>query len=206
MYHRIFLFSFNNNDEALKFIELLSKHLKGANIIVDLRGTTVRVRIYGSRNDIKSTFLKVKDLVTIVKVEYKKGLKRYPLKYLLTSSELKSPIPIDLIQDILTLKGFKAEIKRGHVITNASLEDIQQVIKKISETYFRLKNLRASPRAKKVIALMVSLTELPIKEILEILLNNGVVSKVKNVGTYVLTCKYEDALKVMRKLLKEVLK
>jgi len=206
MHHRVFLFSFNSNEEALRFVELLSEHLRGANIIIDLKGTTVKVRVYGSRSDIKSTFLKIKDLVTIVKGERGEGLKKYSLRYLLTSSELKAPIPIDLIRDVLALKEFKVEIKRGYVITDASLEEVRRTIERISEIYSELRSVRASPRAKKVIALMSSLTELSVGEALKVLLDNGVIRTVEGAGTYALTCKYEVVLEVVRKLLKEMLK
>jgi len=201
MYHRVFLFSFSDYEEALKFIELLSEHLKGANIIVDFKGTTVRVRIYGSRSDIESTFLKIKDLVAIVKGESKGGLRKYPLRYILTNANLKAPIPVNLIQDVLVLRGFKAEIKRGHIVTDASLKEVQRILETISEIYLKLREVKASPRAKKVIALLATLTGSSIEESLKMLIDEGIIRTVEKTKAYVITCKYEAAIEAVRKLL-----
>jgi len=201
MYHRVFLFSFNNHEEALKFVELLSEHLKGANIIVDFKGTTVKVRVYGSRNEIESTFLKIKDIVAIIKGESKGGLRKYPLRYLLTKAELKAPIPINLIKDILTLKGFDVEIKRGCVITNASLKEVQKTLEKTSEAYLKLRTIKASPKAKKVIALMMVLTGDSVEEVIKRLFNSKVINVIEKRGTYVLSSRYEEVIEFMKKLL-----
>ncbi len=202
-YHRVFTFTFRSPEEALRFVELLSEHLRGANIIVNMRGSSVKVRVYGSRDEIEDVALRMRDALTVVRGSGRAGLKRYPLRYLLDKAELRASIPIDLLRDVLELKGFKASIERGCLATDASLSDVLAALEGLSEAYLSLVRVKASPKAKRLAALLSSVRGVPAPEALEELARSGVIRRVEGAGTYVSAMEYGEALSAVRKLLSE---
>lgn len=203
MSYRIIKFSFNNKDEAIDFIELINTQLKTANLIVDLKGNIVSVKIYGTKDEIKGIISELKDLLSLVRSREKGAFLKVSIKHLLSSVNLKASIPINLILEIVQMKGYEIRMNKGYLVTNASFELLKDIAIKLSNAYFKLKNIQATPKAKRIIALYSLLFDKDINDSIKELHKMRIINVIKDLGRYTLSSNYEEAVDKIKNLLKQ---
>ncbi len=204
---REFVFTFNNVNEALTFMEMLTGKIKSKELLIRYdtgSGVRVWISIQGEPpHEVELYSMEIKRVYNDIKLMRGKfGIRAYDVSLILSKARLNAAIPIDLIIDLLQIKGINAELdgSKIRVVGNIKLEDLVKLAEDISRIYNELIDAEVSAQAKRIIALYALLMGKDVKDSIKELLNKGLLSKYGDSELLVLSMDYKHALSRLQEL------
>jgi len=204
---RELVFTFNNINEALTFMEMITNKIKSKEVLIRYdtgSGIRVWVSIQGEPHEVELYIMEIKRLYNDIKLMRGKfGVRTYDISFILSKARLSAAIPIDLIIDLLHIKGINAEIEgsRIKVVGDVKLENLISTAEGISRIYDEMIDMEISAQAKRVIALYSMLLGKDVKDSIKELLNNGLLSKYGDTEMLVLSMDYKHALSKLQEMI-----
>jgi len=192
------LFSFQDSNEAIRFVEYIQSRLHGENLNAVIKGSKVKIILIGGKQDLEM-------LVPLVKKEYRNwilstrrrvdGFYRHSIARLLRSVTLEASIPINSIIDILKLKGFEAEIRGEYIETTADFDKILKITEIFSRNYKKVLEVSGyTPMARRVMAIAMTVCDEDVTLLTEKLIKLGVIFFDSNSGRKSLKMSYKEAI------------
>ncbi|ADN50895.1 DUF2067 family protein [Vulcanisaeta distributa] len=203
---REFVFTFNNVNEALTFMEMLTSKIKSKELLIRYdtgSGVRVWVSIQGEPHEVELYSMEIKRVYNDIKLMRGKfGTRAYDVSLILSKARLSAAIPIDLIIDLLQIKGINAELdgSKIRVVGDVKLEDLIKLAEDISRIYNELIDAEVSAQAKRIIALYALLMSKGVKDSIKELLDKGLLSKYGDSELLVLSMDYKHALSRLQEL------
>ncbi len=204
---REFVFTFNNVNEALTFMEMLTGKIKSKELLIRYdtgSGVRVWISIQGEPHEVELYSMEIKRVYNDIKLMRggKFGIRAYDVSLILSKARLNAAIPIDLIIDLLQIKGVNAELdgSKIRVVGNIKLEDLVKLAEDISRIYNELIDAEVSAQAKRIIALYALLMGKDVKDSIKELLDKGLLSKYGDSELLVLSMDYKHALSRLQEL------
>ena len=123
-----------HGDECLKLVELIRDKapvVESMNITIESSG--LRIDMYGYKSDVRNAWIYIKRLVSAYKsaIVEKRGLREISINFLV--EKVGRTFPPRLLEFVVKKKGHKARIEGDRIITDADLDEIIDMIKKIIE-------------------------------------------------------------------------
>lgn len=121
-------------EECLKLAELIrdkAPAVESMNISIEPYG--LRIEMYGYKSDIRNAWIYIRRIVSAYKsaVIEKKGVREISIDFLV--EKIGRTFPPRLLEFIMKKKGYTARIEGDKIITEANIEDITDIIKKMIE-------------------------------------------------------------------------
>ena len=129
-----------HGDECLKLVELIRDKapvVESMNITIEQSG--LRIDMYGYKSDIRNAWIYIKRLVSAYKsaIVEKRGLREISIDFLV--EKVGRTFPPRLLEFVVKKKGHKARIEGDRIITDADLDEIFDMIKKIIEVLDKIR-------------------------------------------------------------------
>ena len=200
------MFTFNNVDEALTFMEMVTSKIKSRELLIRYDaggGVRVRVSIQGEPHEVELYSMEVRRVYNDIKLMRGKfGVRTYDVSLILSKARLTAAIPIDLVVDLLQLRGVSAELdgSRIRVAGDVGLEDLVRLAEDVSRIYGELMDMDVSAQAKRVIALYALLMGRDVRGSIKELIDKGLLSKYGDSELLVLSMDYRHALSRLQDL------
>ncbi len=123
-----------HGDECLKLAELIRDKtpvIESMNITIESSG--LRIDMYGYKSDVRNAWMHIKRLVSAYKsaIVERRGLREISIDFLV--ERIGRTFPPRLLEFVIKRKGHKAHIEEDRIITDADLDEIFDMIKKIIE-------------------------------------------------------------------------
>jgi len=123
-----------HGDECLKLAELIrdkAPAVESMNITIEPSG--LRIDMYGYKSDVRNAWIYIKRLVSAYKsaIVEKRGLREISINFLV--EKIGRIFPPRLLEFVVKKKGHKARIEGDRIITDADLDEIIDMTKKIIE-------------------------------------------------------------------------
>ncbi len=178
---RKLVFKVSSTEELEKLVEVISESVtvKGVEVYLETKTNTVCVYIYGPKDLAKQAEAQILQAVKAYRGQTRKdyrGLYHYDILQVLDKLNLKVAIPLDLLVEVLKLKGYRAELRKGILYTDASLDELGKVAKRIADAYYALRYSELTTQAKKAVALAAALLDVDesrVEELANNLLKEG---------------------------------
>ncbi len=210
MARREFTFTFDNQQDALTFIDLVSKKVKSKELLIryNLYGNVVKVwiAIQGDAHEVEvygNEVLKIYRDLKLMKGRF--GVKTFDVSFILAKARLEAAIPIDIIVDILQLMGVPTEVEGSKIKVKGdmSLERLVEIAESISKLYREMMEREISSQAKRVIAIYAYLSKKPLDEAIADLLRHNIIKRYGDTELLVLSTDYTHALLKLQEILEK---
>ncbi|MFB6470704.1 MAG: DUF2067 family protein [Vulcanisaeta sp. AZ3] len=205
---RELVFVFNDFDEALTFMEMLTKRIKSRLLFIKYdvgRGVKVRVAVQGEPYEVELYSSEIRRIYDDIKaMRGRFNVKVYDMSILLNKARLKAAMPIDLIIDILRLMNINVELEGSKIKISGSVElnDVVSIIEDVSKLYGEMFDMDISAQAKRIVAIYSYIVRKTIKDSIDDLVKHGILRRYGTTELLVLSMKYEDALSKLKELIK----
>ena len=193
---REFHASFRSREEVQTFLELVQRFVHGVEYVIDVRGTSVRIRLLGTSSEVEKAYFRIRGIEAAVKG--RPGLRTYPLELVFGEADVEAAIPGDLLVPALEVMGFRAKVSRGALVTDADFRQVVELVEKLSRAYRRLMDEPISARAKRLVALYMVATGSDVEEAVGELARLGIL-QMGNVVS--LADEYDKALSKLKSVL-----
>lgn len=167
---------FHSPGEALTYLELLRRHVR-THIHVVARMGHVYVKFEGSRQDVKRDIRLARELAGVVRGG--RRLRRVALEVLLSDAEMASPVPPEVIAELLKAMGYMARIRGGELVTDAEYREVVEAAGRLSRIYKQLEAAPLTAQAKRVVAVYSAVGGMPPEDAVEELVSAGVLVRGK---------------------------
>ncbi|RLE97102.1 MAG: hypothetical protein DRJ63_09585 [Thermoprotei archaeon] len=169
-------------------------------VIVRTRLKSLEVSFQGDKDHVKSAVNELRRI--LVEVKYKRrrsyeGYFLYNLRSILKSVSLDAAISINLALEVLRLKGFKVEVSKGFVKTDADYSTVIKVFEKLAKIYKDLSLMSTTPSSRKAIAYTSLLLDKNVDESIVFLKNNECINIID--GKIVLTKNLNEIKEIIKK-------
>ncbi|BDR91616.1 DUF2067 family protein [Vulcanisaeta souniana] len=204
---REIVFTFNNMNEALTFMEMVTSKIKSKEILIRYdtgNGIRVWVSIQGEPHEVSLYSMEIRKIYNDIKLmRGKSGVYTYDISIILNKARLSAAIPIDLVIDILHMKGINAEMEGSkiRIVGSTTLEELVGIAEELSRVYGEMIDMEISAQAKRVIAIYSLLTGKGIKDSIKDLLEQGLLSRYGDTELLVLSMDYKHALLRLQELI-----
>lgn len=204
---REFVFTFSNMSEALTFMEMLTSKIKSRELLIRYdtgSGIRVWVSIQGEPHEVELYSMEIKRVYNDIKLMRGKfGVRAYDVSLILSKARLSAAIPIDLLIDLLQIRGVNAELdgSKIRIMGDIKLEDLVSLAESISRIYSELIDAEVSAQAKRIIALYALLMGKDVKDSIRELLDKGLLTKYGDTELLVLSMDYKHALLKLQELM-----
>lgn len=193
------IFTFSGMDEAMLFIDMVSKRVKSKSLLIRYQrvGNNVRVRvtIEGDPAEVDLFHDELRRIYRDVKMaKANTNIKSFDISIILNRAKLSAAIPFDIIVDLLQLMGRRAELAGSKLRVDMDLESLIGIVEKVSEIYKELIDSKISSQAKRIIAIYSLLKGKDVKESINDLLRYGLLTKYGETDFLVMSLDYEHAL------------
>jgi hypothetical protein len=168
-----------------KLVELLSRALKTDFVRIEVRGSKLIVELAGDSASIRTSIIRLRDLVRQLSVEVKRGgmnVYRPTLIY----REVGLAVPLDVVAEVLRANGYKAQYTSEGLETTAPLDEVLSASKAVADALNSMKHLPLTTGARKAVAAVSALAGVPPDNIIETGLSNGILEET---GSYRITVK-----------------
>ncbi|RLG70790.1 MAG: hypothetical protein DRO23_12860 [Thermoprotei archaeon] len=186
------------NDEIREeFLNKLLKELKIDYVKVGVKGKSIVITLYGTKDIINYNWNIIKklrkELTYIHTLKQPSKIKRYMHRFLQKLS--KTTFPLEVLEVVLKCKKFYAKIINNEILeTNASLDEVLELAKNIGRKLQELRLVTKSSSAKKFLASIMAILNLDIKEARDLSLKLNVVRE-DELGFIRLTREWKEAVK-----------
>ncbi|MCX8180535.1 MAG: DUF2067 domain-containing protein [Thermofilaceae archaeon] len=197
---RVVTIKFSSSTEALDFLVFALSSLK--NVTGEQVGSKVKLVLISSSDEPDDDYHKI---ISIVRQwgasrQYPRaGLYRHSLGLLLSTANLVVGIPVEAVAELLALKGFKAQLEGGNIVTNADFKLVVKVAEVFAEKYARALQLESTPQVKRLVALYAATYECTIDQAVDELKRRGLVKEEENTRRLVLTASYSECLEAVKR-------
>lgn len=204
---RELVFTFNNANEALTFMEIVTSRIKSKELLIKYDvsgGIRVHVSIQGEPHEVELYAVEIRRIYNDVRMmRGRYGVRTYDISLILNKARLKAAMPIDIVIDAMHIMGINAEIEGSKIRIRDSLglDDVVRMIEKMSELYRDMLDMDISAQAKRVIAIYSFVTGKPIKDCIIDLLNHELITKYGDSELLVLSMDYDHALLRLQELI-----
>lgn len=208
IYYKVISFSFNSQEEVIKFIELATKRIKVLQAYTRCKpNNVVEIILQGDPTEISVLIYELRRIAKAIKEMMRSGqpYNTYEIPILLEIANLKAAIPMDVVFKILELRGHKVQVKEDKLITSARFDEVLKTIEKVSELYAEMMDYDITPQAKRLIAIYSIVTGKSINDSIAELLNYGLVKKYSSTERelIVLAYDYETCVNKLKNVLKK---
>ncbi len=175
--NRRLVLKFRNAREAVDFVDLLTRRIKMGELIISVRANTVELRI---RGDKESSDIMLAEALKIYGVFRARHGGSMDLSVLISMAQPTHSVPFDVVTAILNEEGYYSELSGLKLRTQASLDEVINVIRSVASIYASMANLSITQNAKKIIAVHSYLNSLDIAKTMEVLSSMGVLREYRN--------------------------
>ncbi|RLE55091.1 MAG: hypothetical protein DRJ40_09030 [Thermoprotei archaeon] len=154
--------------EQEMLLEEITARVKSTTIRIQSRLNTIEIYIYGTKDMIRAAESEIREIVKYVRgmlTRDFRGLYTYPISHVLSRAGLRVAIPVDLLIQVLEVKGYRAKIEGGSIRTDATVDVVQDLARKISEVYYNLSTSNLAPTAKKLVAYYILAKNYSVEEV-----------------------------------------
>lgn len=194
------------NDEIREeFINKLLEELKINHAKINIKGKSITITLYGTKDTVNYNWNIIKRLRKEVKyihaLKTSLTIKKYPHKLL--QKIAKITFPLDVLEVILKDKGYYAKIVNKEFLeTSATIDEITELIRKIGEKMRETKTVTKSSSAKKFLVLASIILQASIKEVRDLGLRLSLLEE-DELGFVKLTKEWREALRELQGISKE---
>lgn len=194
------------NDEIREeFINKLLEELKINHAKISIKGKSITITLYGTKDTVNYNWNIIKRLRKEVKyihaLKTSLTIKKYPHKLL--QKIAKITFPLDVLEVILKDKGYYAKIVNKEFLeTSATIDEITELIRKIGEKMRETKTVTKSSSAKKFLVLASIILQASIKEVRDLGLRLSLLEE-DELGFVKLTKEWREALRELQGISKE---
>ncbi len=154
--------------------ELLEKIIENAPIrdaTYHIHGNVLKITIVGLKHEVQASWMKIKEIYSemfkILEMEKEKGLKHIPISYIVKT--IRRTFPPEALALALMLKGFKAEVKDEEIVTNAHIDEVISLSRKIVKAIDDLKFRAKGSASKKAISCISAILDLDVDVVINML-------------------------------------
>lgn len=170
---------FSSAEEALRYLELLRRHV-GADMHVTTRLGHVYIKFEGDREAVERAVRVARELAGAVRGG--RRARRVPLEVLLSDAKLASPVPPEVLAELLRATGHTARLKGAELVTDAEYGEVLKAAEALSRIYKELEPTPLTAQAKRVVAVYSAARGLPPEAAVEELARAGLLTRGKVVG------------------------
>ncbi len=159
--------------ELEKFLERLEESVYADTVVARVSGDYVRLYMYGSNSAIERSVRNVRRILREYSTPRKGRLKYYSIRGL--SRTAGTAIPGDVLETILKIRGYKAELSDDRIGTDAPENAVYAAAQLVGDAIRETERLHATRTCKKlVIAAKTLVPHLAYREIIERAIESGV--------------------------------
>lgn len=165
------------NDDRVReeFLNKLLGELKIDNVKVEAKGKTITITLYGTKDVIEYNWNIIKNLKKEIFYLHSlktSNIKCYPHSFL--QKYFKITFPLKVLEFLLKNKGFYAKKLQENVLeTDASLEEISELVKRINEVSKELRVITKSLSTKKFLSVLSASLEISVEKVKKIAMELG---------------------------------
>jgi len=183
-----------------KFLERVSESVKSYGGVLRLKGNSIRVEIYGDGSMIRDSWSRIRQLIREYRsLETEKGLKSYSLKRIFR--EVGLAIPADVLAEVLKLKGYKTEIDKEYIFSNASFDEIIDVSTDIKKAIEDIRFVQATRTAKKLVATLSVLAGKTVDDIIKDGIETNILVEDNETGKISVISPWREALRELARVI-----
>jgi len=194
---RVITIRFASSREAAEFLQYAASLV--SNLAAEQSGSALKLILLEPSEDDYRKLMELLRQWRLSRQAPRKGVYRHSVTLLLSSMDLKVGIPVSALADILALKGYRAALEGGYLVTNAPFDTVVKLGELFSSRYADAVLIPAPPMVRRLIAVLATVREVTVDEALEELERMGLVKLDEGSGRYVLTRNYEQALDELRR-------
>ncbi|MEB2836546.1 MAG: DUF2067 domain-containing protein [Desulfurococcales archaeon] len=140
--------------ELERFLEALYKAIRSYGAVLRIKGDQLVIEVYGDRAMILDSWTRIKELIS----DYSRvESSTYPAR--LIFKEVGLALPLDIIAEVLSLKGYSAAIEEEDLRTDAPYDEVISTALSVKEALEDTKLLYATRTAKKLVVAASALLE-----------------------------------------------
>ena len=140
--------------ELERFLEALYKAIRSYGAVLRIRGDQLVIEVYGDKAMILDSWTRIKELIS----DYSRAeSSTYPAR--LIFKEVGLALPLDVIAEVLLLKGYRATVEGEDLRTDASYDEVVNTALSVKEALENTKLLYAMRTAKKLVVAGSALLE-----------------------------------------------
>ena len=200
---RVFKITLKDKDSLEELVNRLPQELKIDQSKIDVRGNTVTITLYGTKDIIAYNWQIVRNLakeITYLKSLEKAKLKKYVHNILQKHAE--TTFPLDSLSEVLKAKGYIVRLEeKNTLVSDAPLDVVVHYAKILGKALQNLRTYTRSSSTKKFLATLAAILETEdLDEVKRLGLKEGVLVE-NEIGHVILTVEWKQAL---NKILKKV--
>ena len=194
------------NDEIREeFINKLLEELKIDHAKIDIKGKSITITLYGTKDMVNYNWNIIKRLRKEIKyihaLKTPSTIKKYPHRLL--QKIAKITFPLDVLEIILKAKGYHARIVNKEFLeTNATIDEITKLIKEIEEKIRESKIVTKSSSAKKFLVAASIILQVSINEVRDLGLRLDIFEE-DELGFVKMAREWREALQELQDISKE---
>jgi len=194
-------FRFEDGQEALLFIKLVTSRIKSPGLAIKNDLGNIEVTVEGAREEIELYVGEVLRILRSIKgMKPRHGdLRSYDMAIILDLAGPEAAFPLDLVAEALGLMGRYSRMRGNRLITNSTLNEVLETVRRISRLYLDMRESNITPQAKRIISLYALLTGKSLDNSIEDLVREGILND--RSGFLALSRSYNEILGNMRILL-----
>ncbi|RLF00046.1 MAG: hypothetical protein DRJ57_01480 [Thermoprotei archaeon] len=201
---RVISVRFASPSEAAEFLEHVSKLL--GNLAAEVKGCSVKLVVMAPPEELDREYARVREALRQWRMSRqlpRRGVYRHHMSMVLSSASLKVSIPVAALVELLQLKGFRAKLEGGYIVSSATFEQVVEEASRLSEKYAEALRLLATPMLKRLAAILAAALGCTVEEALKRMEALGLTKVDEKYRRLVLAINYEEALKRIRGLVLE---
>ena len=198
---RVFKITLKDKDSVEEFVNRLLQELKIDQSKINVKGNTVTITLYGTKDIIAYNWQIVRNLAK--EITYLKSLEKVKLKkyvHNILQKHAKTTFPLDSLSEVLKAKGYIVRLEENTLVSDAPLDIIVHYAKILGKALQNLRTYTRSPSTKKFLATLAAILETEdLDEVKRLGLEEGVLVE-NEIGHVILTVEWKQALnKILKK-------
>jgi len=209
-YYKVLTVAFNSVEEAVRFLDLVSRKIKVFQLYARTRGSrVVELTLVGDPAEVTVAIAEIKKIAKTIKEMYRKerGLATYDVRVILDYAKIEAAIPLDVAFKTLELLGYRVEqLKSGKIRTNAEFSKVVEVVEQVSKIYKEMMEMDVTPQAKRIVAMWCVVLDRTPEEAIEELEALGILKRYITTerSLVVLAYNYEEAFKKVKDFIEKI--
>jgi len=175
MYEKRVTIKVEDRDELEELLNEVNRRIRNVVVIVRTRLNTIDFALQGDKEAVKTAAIELRRIATEIKYKRRKnysGYFAYSLRSILKSINLSVGIPINVALEVLKLKGYKVNVSKGFLQTNADLSTTIEIFNKLGKIYEKLTKMNTTASARKAITYVALLMNKNVDEAIKFLEEN----------------------------------
>ncbi len=187
-----------------KFMERLSKAVAGDPVLMRLQGDKLRIEVYGGEVLARRTVINVRRVIrefTVSRAPSGRGARRLPREAINRAAGVA--VPLDVLEEVLRIRGFEAEASGDYLVTNADAGEVERAASEVARMLSEAAGLPATRTAKKAIVAAGAASGASLVDVVDAGLSLGVLDEDLEGKLHVVGDWREASKRVARSLLGE---